>query len=60
MLDLLLTLISAMSISSVQSCMNCSRAASSPSDQNACREGLMGLRIRKELNRHGAAVFNEA
>ena len=59
MLDLLLTPLSAVSISPVRNSMNSSRAASS---QSGCTEGLMGLRIRKkscvlELNGHCAALF---
>ena len=62
MLDLLLTPLSAMSIRPVRNSMNSSRAASSPSDRDARKTGLMGRRIRKEigfleLNGHCAAVL---
>ena len=60
MLDLLLTLLSAMSISPVRNSMNSSRAASSPSDLDARKVSWVsasGKSCFLELNRHRAAVL---
>ena len=59
MLDLLLTPLSAMSISPVRNSMNSSRAASSPSDLDARKVSWVsasGKSCFLELNRHRAAV----
>ena len=58
--SLLLTPLSAMSISPVRNCMNSSRAASSPSDLDARKVSWVstsGKRCFLELNGHRAAVL---
>ena len=60
MLDLLLTPLSAMSISPVRNSMNSSRAASSPSDLDARKVSWVSASGKScfiELNRHRAAVL---
>ena len=60
MLDLLLTPLSAMSISPVRNSMNSSRAASSPSDLDVRKVSWVSASEKScflELNRHRAAVL---
>ena len=57
MLDLLLTPLSAMSISPVRNSMNSSKAASSPSDLDARKVAWVCASCFLELNRHRAAVL---